>query len=87
MAAQTYISVTSALMVAAVNAGPLMERHLREARSVLGGYIHELTGEAREVTPHRRSPVPPQIRLSASVSSAASQNGDPGTRGVSPRGV
>jgi AcrR family transcriptional regulator len=44
-AAQTYISVTSALMVAAVNAGPLMERHLREARSVLGGYIHELTGE------------------------------------------
>jgi hypothetical protein len=34
-------------MVAAVNAGPLMERHLREARSVLGGYIHELTREAR----------------------------------------
>ena len=46
-AAQTYMSVTSALMVAAVNAGPLMERHLREARSVLGGYIHELTREAR----------------------------------------
>jgi AcrR family transcriptional regulator len=46
-AAQTYISVTSALMVAAVNAGPRMERHLREARSVLGGYIHELRREAR----------------------------------------
>jgi AcrR family transcriptional regulator len=45
-AAQTYIAVTSAIMVAAVNAGPLMELHLREARSVLGGYIHELTREA-----------------------------------------
>jgi AcrR family transcriptional regulator len=45
-AAHTYISVTGALMVAAVNAGAQMERHLREARSVLGGYIHELTREA-----------------------------------------
>jgi AcrR family transcriptional regulator len=45
-AALTYISVTSALMVGAVNAGPGMERHLREARSVLGGYIHELAAEA-----------------------------------------
>ena len=33
-----------------------MERHLREARSVLGGYIHELTREAREGTRHRRVP-------------------------------
>jgi AcrR family transcriptional regulator len=46
IAAQTYKSVTSALMVAAVNAGPAMKGHLREARSVLGGYIHELTREA-----------------------------------------
>ena len=55
MAALTYLSVTSALMVGAVNAGPAMERHLREARSVLGGYIHELTREAPEGTRHRRS--------------------------------
>ena len=50
MAALTYISVTSALMVGAVNAGAGMERHLREARSVLGGYIHELAAEAPEGT-------------------------------------
>jgi AcrR family transcriptional regulator len=55
MAALTYLSVTSALMVGAVNAGPAMERHLREARSVLGGYIHELAGEARAGTRHGRS--------------------------------
>ena len=55
MAALTYLSVTSALMVGAVNAGPAMERHLREARSVLGGYIHELTREAPEGTRHRGS--------------------------------
>jgi len=42
-------------MVGAVNAGPAMERHLREARSVLGGYIHELAGEALEGTRHGRS--------------------------------
>jgi AcrR family transcriptional regulator len=53
MAALTYKSVTSALMVAAVNAGPGMERHLREARSVLGGYIHQLT---REVPTDTRKP-------------------------------
>jgi AcrR family transcriptional regulator len=46
MAALTYISVTSALMVGAVNSGPTMGRHLRGARSVLGGYIHELAAEA-----------------------------------------
>ena len=50
MAALTYLSVTSALMVGAVNAGAGMERHLREARSVLGGYIHELAAEAPEGT-------------------------------------
>ncbi len=55
MAALTYLSVTSALMVGAVNAGPAMEGHLCEARSVLGGYIHELTREAPEGTRHRRS--------------------------------
>jgi AcrR family transcriptional regulator len=57
MAAHTYKSVTSALMVAAINAGPATERHLREARSVLGGYIHELGREASEATsqdPDRR---------------------------------
>ena len=53
VAAQTYESVTSALMVAAVNAGPEMERHLGEACSVLGGYIHELTREAAEMTGRR----------------------------------
>jgi AcrR family transcriptional regulator len=58
MAALTYISVTSALMVAAVNAGPAMERHLREARSVLDGYIHELAREARQGSGHRRSRPP-----------------------------
>jgi AcrR family transcriptional regulator len=47
MAALTYKSVTSALMVATVNAGPAMPRHLREARSVLRGYIHELSREAQ----------------------------------------
>jgi hypothetical protein len=46
-AAQTYISITSALMVTAVNAGPAMPRHLREARSLLGGYIHELARETQ----------------------------------------
>jgi AcrR family transcriptional regulator len=55
MAALTYLSVTSALMVGAINAGPAMERHLREARSVLGGYIHELAGEAQEGTRRGRS--------------------------------
>jgi AcrR family transcriptional regulator len=45
-AAHTYISVTGALMVTAANAGAHRELHLREARSVLGGYIHELTREA-----------------------------------------
>jgi AcrR family transcriptional regulator len=44
-AAQTYETITWALMVAAVNAGPAMDRHLLEARSVLGGYIHELARE------------------------------------------
>jgi AcrR family transcriptional regulator len=58
MAALTYISVTGALMVAAVNAGPAMERHLREARSVLDGYIHELAREARQGSGHRRSRAP-----------------------------
>ena len=56
MAALTYLSVTSALMVGAVNAGPAMELHLREARSVLGGYIHELSREAHEGTRIGRSP-------------------------------
>jgi AcrR family transcriptional regulator len=51
MAALTYKSVTSTLMVAAVNAGADRERHLREARSVLGGYIHQLT---LEVSPDTR---------------------------------
>jgi AcrR family transcriptional regulator len=52
-AALTYKSVTSALVVAAVYAGPAMDRHLREARSVLGGYIHELTREAAEAAAQR----------------------------------
>jgi AcrR family transcriptional regulator len=55
MAALTYLSVTSALMVGAANAGPAMEGHLREARSVLGGYIHQLAGEAGEGTGRGRS--------------------------------
>jgi hypothetical protein len=40
-------------MVAAVNAGPEMDRYLGEARSVLGGYIHELTREAAELSGRR----------------------------------
>jgi hypothetical protein len=42
-------------MVAAVNAGPAMGRHLREARSVLGGYIHELSAEGGINTRTRRA--------------------------------
>jgi AcrR family transcriptional regulator len=57
-AALTYISVTSALMVAAVNAGAAMERHLREARTVLDGYIHELAREARQGSGRRHSRPP-----------------------------
>jgi AcrR family transcriptional regulator len=55
-AAQTYLTITWALMVAAVNAGPAMNRHLREARSVLGGYIHELAREAETIGRARRRP-------------------------------
>jgi AcrR family transcriptional regulator len=53
IAAHTYKSVTSALMVVAVNAGPAMTHHLREARSVLGGYIHELSRETSKATRRR----------------------------------
>jgi AcrR family transcriptional regulator len=45
-AAQTYQTITFALMVDAARAGTAMRRRLVEARSVLAGYIHQLASEA-----------------------------------------
>jgi AcrR family transcriptional regulator len=45
-AAQTYQTVTYALMVDAARAGPAMGTRLIEARSVLAGYIRQLASEA-----------------------------------------
>lgn len=45
VAASTYLTITYALMVAAVRAGKDMDRQLVEARSVLTGYIRELVTE------------------------------------------
>jgi AcrR family transcriptional regulator len=55
-AAHTYLTITWALMVTAVNAGPAVNGHLHEARSVLTGYIHELTREAAAFDGGRRRP-------------------------------
>lgn len=61
-AAQTYQTITWALMVAAVNAGPAMNRHLVEARSVLGGYIHELAREGERIGRAGRRPARRVVR-------------------------
>jgi AcrR family transcriptional regulator len=46
VAAQTYQTITFALMVDAARAGPAMKKRLVEARSVLVGYIRQLASEA-----------------------------------------
>jgi AcrR family transcriptional regulator len=46
IAAQTYQTITFALMVDAARAGPAMRTRLVEARSVLRGYIRQLASES-----------------------------------------
>jgi AcrR family transcriptional regulator len=52
MAAGTYLTITYALIVAAVRAEPAMGEQLQEARAVLTGYIRELASEAERA--HQR---------------------------------
>ncbi|OHV34167.1 MULTISPECIES: TetR family transcriptional regulator [Pseudofrankia] len=53
IAAHTYQTITSAIILAAVNAGPALDRHLDEVRTVLAGYTRELARESAAVRSHR----------------------------------
>jgi AcrR family transcriptional regulator len=46
VAARTFVTVTAALVLAAVDAGPDLEAHLDEVRAVLAGYTRQLVRES-----------------------------------------